>query len=328
MNKAANIGRSRWLRAPLSLLVSGGLLSILFSRLDLEVLRQSIANVHLSVLWIAMLMYGLFLFIGSIRWRIALNESSLQVPFVVMLRASMVGHVFNMAFFGPVGGDLAKTAAYARWHKYEIHDLLATAAIDRSFSVLGSVLLFLFTLLLLFTSPTLSEFTLVPEGEDQNRYLLLGLLAALIITLVGLHLRRRPFFAQLFSAFAAIARALHRAPLKLMAGCFLGFAGQLLSSFILLVGLVAVTYPEGACTGALWAYPLIAAIAALPFSVGGAGLRESAALLFLGDCGAAPEQVVVAGLLVLLTYVLWGVIGIPVLLWEEYHYGKSEPAAA
>ena len=327
MNKAANLRRSRWVRAGISILVSGGLLSILISRLDLVVLRQSIADIHISVLGVAMLMYGLFLFIGSLRWRVALNESVIDVPFVVMLRASLVGHVFNMAFFGPVGGDLAKTAAYSRWHNYEVHDLLATAAVDRSFSVFGSILLFLFTLVLLFMSPTLSSFTLMPEGEIENQYLLLALLAALAISLVGMRLRRRPFFGQLFSAFAEIAKALHRAPVKLLTGCFLGFAGQVLSSFILLVGLIAVTYPEAACTDVLWAYPLVAAIAALPFSVGGAGLREGAALLFLGNCGAAPEQIVVAGLLVLLTYVLWGVIGIPVLLWEEYHHGKSEAAA-
>ena len=301
-------------------------MAILIARLDLAILRQSIANIHISALWLAMLMYGLFLFIGSLRWRIALNESVIDIPFAVMLRASLVGHVFNMAFFGPVGGDLAKTATYSRWYKYEVHDLLATAAVDRSFSVLGSILLFLFTVILLLSSPTLSSFTLMPEGEDQNQYLLLALTAALVITLIGLRLRRRPFFRQLFSAFTEIAKALHRAPLKLLAGCFLGFTGQVLSSFILLVGLVAVTYPQTACTDVLWAYPLIAAIAALPFSVGGAGLREGAALLFLGNCGAAPEQIVVAGLLVLLTYVLWGVIGIPVLLWEEYHHGKSEAA--
>jgi uncharacterized membrane protein YbhN (UPF0104 family) len=324
MNKVAfSLKKSRWVRASVSLLISGGLLAILFARLDTERLRDSIADIHAGLMGLAILAYGLYLFLGSLRWRIALNESNLEVPFVVILRASLVGHVFNLAFFGPVGGDLAKTAAYARWHKYEIHDLLATAAIDRSFAVAGSVLMFAVTLAVFLASPAVPELGLAESGSQQARYLLLGLAAALIVTLVVMRLRRRPFIGQLVNAFAEIARELHRSPMKLLAGCLLGFAGKVLSSFMLLIGILAITYPAITCIDSLWSYPIIAAIAALPFSVGGAGLRESAALLFLSNCEASPEQIVAAGLLVLLSYILWGVIGIPVLLWEEYRHNRS-----
>lgn len=322
--------RSRWLRAAISLSISGGLLTILFSRLNIDVLRQTLSNLNISVMWVGILMFGLFILLGSLRWRIALQASVLQVPFPTLLRASLVGHLFNMAFFGPVGGDIAKTAAYARWHDYGLPELLATAVADRSFSVLGSIFLVLFTLAIFLASPTLPEFSLNPTTTDPRGLLLLGLLAALVATLVVMKLRRRPFFGRFIETFSGLARQLRRSPLRVLSGCLLGFCAQVVVSYLILVCLIAVGAPLDECLKMLWVFPVIAAVAALPFSVGGTGLRESAALLFLSGCGVAAEHVVIAGLLVLAVYVTWGVIALPVFAWEEYWHSMrrnvpSEP---
>lgn len=307
----------------MSLAISGGLLTILLTRLDLDAIRQSFADIHVSVMCLGLIMFGLFLLLGSLRWRIALRASSLDVPFSVLLRASVVGHVFNMVFFGPVGGDLAKSTAYARWHDYELPDVLATAVVDRSFSAIGALTLAALTLVAFFASPGSPSLALDSTGNEQPWLLPTGLLVALVLTLVGIRLRRRPFLSRLFGAFAEIARQLHRAPIKVVAGCLLGLGGQILVSYILLVCLLAITYPQTACAELVWAYPLIAAIAGLPFSIAGAGLREGVALVLLGGCGVAPEQVVAAGILVLAIYGLWAIVGTVVFTWEEYRHKRA-----
>ncbi len=320
MNIATPRPSRRWLRAAVSLSISGGLLTILFSRLDFEVLRQTLSNLNISVMTVGVFMFGLFILLGSLRWRVALQASVLQVPFPTLLRAALIGHLFNMAFFGPVGGDLAKTAAYARWHNYGMPELLATAVADRSFSVLGSFFLVLFTLIVFLASPSLPKLSLEPGAADPSGILLLGLLVALVVTLLVLKLRRRPFFGQFFETFSSLARQLRRSPKRVFSGCLLGFSAQVVVSYLMLVCLIAVGSPLEECIKMLWVFPVIAAVAALPFSVGGTGLRESAALLFLSGCGLAAEHVVVAGLLVLAIYVTWGVIALPVFVWEEYQH--------
>jgi uncharacterized membrane protein YbhN (UPF0104 family) len=330
MKTGSSRRRAQWLRAAISLSISGGLLTILFSRLNIDVLRQTLSNLNISVMWAGVLMFGLFILLGSLRWRIALQASVLQVPFPTLLRASLVGHLFNMAFLGPVGGDLAKTAAYARWHDYGLPELLATAVADRSFAALGSVLLILFTLIVFLVSPSLPEFSLNPTATNPGGILLLGLVAALVITLVVLRLRRRAFFGRFFETFSGLARQLRRSPLRVLSGCLLGFGAQVVASYLLLVCLFAVGSPLEECLRMLWVFPVIGAVAALPFSVGGSGLRESAALILLSGCGVAAEHVVIAGLLVLAVYVAWGLIALPVFAWEEYQHSRrrnvsSEP---
>jgi uncharacterized membrane protein YbhN (UPF0104 family) len=322
--------RGRWLRATISLSISGGLLTILFSRLNIDVLRQTLANLNISVMGVGVLMFGLFILIGSLRWRVALQASVLHVPFPTLLRASLVGHLFNMAFFGPVGGDLAKTAAYARWHNYGLAELLATAVADRSFAALGSVILILFTVIVFLVSPSLPTITLRPTAANPGGILLLGLLLALVVTLVVLKLRKRPFFTQFFETFSGLARQLKRSPLRVLSGCLLGFSAQVVASYLILVCLFAVGSPLEECLKMLWVFPVIGAVAALPFSVGGSGLRESAALILLSGCGVAAEHVVIAGLLVLAVYVAWGLVALPVFVWEEYQHSirrnvSSEP---
>lgn len=323
MNTTKNRRRSRWIRSVLSVSISGSLLALLLGRLEPAALGQSIAAVNISVMSAAFLMFGVFLVLGSLRWRIALRASRLSVPFPVLLRACLVGHVFNMAFFGPVGGDLAKSAAYARWHDYKLHDLLATAVVDRSFAAAGAVLLAIITLAIFVASTTMPVIRLSLAGPDSDRLILIAVLVALVISMVMLRLSRRPFFQQLFGSFAEIARQLQQAPRKVLSGCLLGFAGQLLVSYILLACLIAITFPQVPCTEFLWAFPLIAAISGLPVSIAGAGLREGVAVLLLGGCAVAAEPIVVAGLLVLGIYVLWGLLGLPVFLWEEHRHARS-----
>ena len=322
MNPARNPKRQRLLRGFLSLVISAGLLSVMLARLDPVVLRQAMAALNIPVMVFGFGMFGVFLILGSLRWRIAVRAAGLSVPLHVLLRAALVGHAFNMAFFGPVGGDLAKSAAYSRWHDYQLHDLLATAVIDRSFAAVGATLLATATVVVFLASTAVPSLDLSPASFD--RLVLTALLVALVIAIVILRLRRRPFVQQLFGSFAEIARQLRQAPTMVLAGCMLGFTGQVIVSYLLLVCLVAVTYPQSACAEYLWAFPLIAAVSGLPVSIGGAGVREGMGVLLLGACAVAPEPVVIAGLLVLGIYVSWAILGLPVFLWEEHQHARRD----
>ena len=74
-----------------------------------------------------------------------------------------------------------------------------------------------------------------------------------------------------------------------------------------------------------WIFPAISVITSAPVTFAGAGLREGAALFFLGFYGIPGDDAVAASLLVLLVYLLWALIG-GVLLWRIK--GRAAPGQA
>jgi len=65
-----------------------------------------------------------------------------------------------------------------------------------------------------------------------------------------------------------------------------------------------------------WTFPVITVISALPISVAGLGVRESAAFVLFGLCQVAEEDAVAAALLTATASLVWMVIG-GFLLWLE-----------
>src|SRR5205807_7058147 len=72
----------------------------------------------------------------------------------------------------------------------------------------------------------------------------------------------------------------------------------------------------------LWTFPVITLIGCIPFTFAGAGVREAAALAFLGLYGVPPGECVAAALLTLAPKLAWGVIGAAVLAREESLHSK------
>ena len=75
-----------------------------------------------------------------------------------------------------------------------------------------------------------------------------------------------------------------------------------------------------------WTLSVISVITLVP-SVGGLGVRESAALAMLGLYGIAPEHAVSAALLCFVVQLIWAAVGAS-LLWREERAFQLPPQAS
>lgn len=320
-------GRGAFLRrAAISLAVSGGLLALILARLDPGGLGTALAGIDRAVFSLAFVLFGVAVVCTGLRWRIGLSLAGVALTWPANARATFGGHCFNMLLFGPAGGDVAKSAAYARWYGLALHELLVSAITDRSLAALGSVLFLALAAALVATGGADLPIGLtVPEGELTGW---LAVAAALLLVSAGLAYRFRhlPFLVNLGRSLKRTLRAAAGRPELLVTGSLLGLISQLLMSLSMAVALAAVASAPLDWAATLWAFPLITAVAALPTSFGGAGVREGVSILLLTRYGIPAESLVAAGLVYLLIQMAWAGLGALLLGWEERRYRRSAAA--
>ena len=323
MNPAPTPRRGFRRKVAISLLVSGGLLAFILSRIDLSGLLAALERAAPLGLGLALASLGLGILAGSFRWRVGLSLAGVPMKLPVQLRASYAGHAFNLMLLGPAGGDVAKTALYSRWYGLSLTDLIASAIIDRSLSVVGS-LLFIVVTIGLFLGSSLSFIPGSLEAEMPDAGWLLLVLLLLLGAAGGIYrLRHHPFLRQLGKSLRGTLRSARERPSVLLRGGLLGLLGQVFMSAVMALALWSVTEADVAWRDILWTFPLITSLAALPASVGGAGIREGAAILLLTRFGIPAEDLVAAGLINLLVQLAWGLVGGAVILREWREQGRA-----
>ncbi len=327
------------MKALLSVLVSGGLLALILSRLDLGSLGGALKGVSLAGFGLAALMFGAALLCTGLRWRIGLRLAGVPLSLAANLRAVSCGHTFNMVLFGPAGGDVAKSAAYSRWYGLSIHELLVSAIMDRSMAALASMLFAALTVALVLAGPVgfggdaaldaaagvaAVESGALPADEagGVGGWLALALGLGLVGVGITWRLRHHPFVANMRRSLRSTFRAAAQSPGSVANGALLGLAAQVLMSLAMGVALWSVTAVEVPWRDVLWTFPLITAVAALPTSFGGAGVREGVSILLLARYGIPAEDLVAAGFVYLATQLAWAVLGAGTLAWEERRFGR------
>ncbi|MEM1411118.1 MAG: lysylphosphatidylglycerol synthase transmembrane domain-containing protein [Pseudomonadota bacterium] len=315
-----NNDRPRVWRALIGPVVSLSLLALIAFRLELNATGDALRQASVSTWLVAMLLLAGAIFMNSLRWRLAAQSAGLDVTLGLATRVSTCGTFFNLLLFGPAGGDIAKSATYSRWYGFSLQQLLAASLVDRGFSVGGSTLFLIVTLMALVVFGRVEHITL-PDAFVSVDWLLPALLL-LGLTVVGVVAwrRRGAFLRGLARTFRDTLRVVLNSPSIMMRGCLNGFLQQLLTSCVFAACLIAVSSPDLPWLAMAWTFPLISAIAVLPFTFGGAGAREGLALLLLIPFGVQPEAIVAAGLLTLATYLCWAAIGATTvtLEWRRY----------
>lgn len=314
-------------RALIGPLVSLGLLAFIAMRLDLSAIGTALAEGSGVALLLGMALLGGGIFMNSLRWRLAAQSAGVDVGLGLALRSVVCGTFYNLLLFGPAGGDIAKSATYARWYDLPLDRLLAASIVDRGFSVGGSILFFLSAVAALVAFGDLRQLAPLQQGWSVNW---IGLLVALAILIVlGLLAWRRAesFLRNLARTFRDTVRVVLKAPSVMARGCLHGFTQQLLMSGVFVTCLAAVNQTELPWLAMAWAFPLVTAMTAMPFTFGGAGAREGVALLLLTPYGAEPEAIVAAGLLTLSVYLGWALIGAAMVAREwRRHRARSQPS--
>lgn len=289
----------RWHRAAISIVA----LAILLRFIPLRALVGAMAQVPLSVLATALIVFLAGHSVAAMKWRL-LQGADAGLPVLATLRAHFSGVLANLWLPGVVGGDLVRVGVVFRQAQKPAAVALASL-VDRVIDSAALVFLALFGLLA------------ISGPADEARRAFLAVAVTGVVGVVALLVGYRMFKARLMAhpKLAQLGEAvelLTRRPWAVL-GAFILSAG-VQSAFILVneqlgrsIG-VAVATP-------VWfmAWPLSKMVALVPVSAAGIGVREAAIVMLMRPFTNAPDAVMACSLLwqgLLFTggFIGWGVL--------------------
>lgn len=251
---------------------------------------------------------------GIARWRMLLGVQGIHLDWYPAIWITASGMFFNAFLVGATGGDVVKAWYVTEAVPEQKARAVLSIAVDRLIGMAG--LLALATLMTLLHLPLLMD-------QPQTRPLAWAILASLPCAGVAIAVfSLRKWLASL----PGFSHAWHYMPFKKtlaqlsesyeVYGTRPGVLAAALGLSVLVhVSVVVVAWFVGLALGVggpgfgsyLVYCPLINAFAAIPISVGGLGLRETAFLFFFSDVGGLPKDQAVA-----LSLVFWAV-SVPVM---------------
>ena len=104
-------------------------------------LWHTLRMIHPAALLVSVLLVGIAIFAGVVRWRIVLEASGLHLALGRATSISFVAQFFNSFLLGSTGGDLIKAYYAARETHHKKTEAVTTVFVDRSVG-LWSMLLF------------------------------------------------------------------------------------------------------------------------------------------------------------------------------------------
>lgn len=292
-------------------------LGVVFSRIDLESLRRAFSHARLSWIVASWGMFGIALLLAAARWHLVLRLSQCQVHGLATSRTVIIGHLFNTLFFGPTGGDIGKSAFYAGKYGFAASPVLATCALDRFLGGVGFFVFVAFTPGFAIYRGHWTERMNSSAGPARwPLWIALAAIAGITFLFLKNRFHWKSPFEQLSTTFKKSGWALLRTPKIGFRGVCLAVICHFCTSCVFLFSVKAVTDATFSMAAVFWVFPVIAMITAAPVTFAGTGLREGAALFFLGQYGIPAADAVAASLLVLVTYFVWAIAG-ALLFWRE-----------
>jgi uncharacterized membrane protein YbhN (UPF0104 family) len=300
----------------LKVVVSGGLLAYLLSRIHPERFLQTFATAKFSYIGLAMLVYLVTQGFSAVRWTALARPLGIKTPFKAMLRYYLIGMFFNLFAPGTVGGDVSRVYYLVRDEEmraqgHSVTTVHATMSVlmDRAIGMVVLVWLGAAGLLLF---PDYA----VPHTARVATFLLsLGLLLGALFTPLlrrllpedGHHLLVK--LRLMFRSYRTHWRALLEAAL-------LSLVVHLIQAWIhVLMGrALDLNVPY---SFAIIVYPLVGTFAAIPISLNGLGLREGGYIFLLAVIGIGNEKGIAFGLLLFLVVALDSLIGGLVFLLQQ-----------
>ena len=308
-----------------------GVIAYLFSRMDLHglmaVLRGSLNQ------WPWLLCGAVLCFIclcgGVIRWKIILDGRGLRMSWGRVFSVFFIGQFFNAFMFGSTGGDLARAFYAAQETHHKKTEAVATVLIDR---MIGLVLLDFIALVMLIGR---ASFYINHWVAHVPALLMLGmnlLTAIVLVVLFNINRFQHWWLFRRITNHPVIGPIIKRTLISIF--LYRRKTGVLLKTFLLSLAIHLLVILECYCLGrsfqihlGLIAYltviPMIMAIAALPITPGGLGIREGLAVALFGALGIGSTQSLPLALMVYLISVVWSLVGGMIFLGYTAGAGRT-----
>src|SRR5688572_20810487 len=146
----------------IAILVTVGLLWVVFRRIDFVTLRLALARINWAWFAVGFLGYGLALLFGSLRLHIAFRLTNAASHFLATSRIFLVGHFLFLVLFGAAGGDLARSTVYCRWYRFGLAEVLAASPLDRLLGTCGTIMLLLLVVIMAAITGSFGEIERLP----------------------------------------------------------------------------------------------------------------------------------------------------------------------
>jgi uncharacterized membrane protein YbhN (UPF0104 family) len=311
--------RVPWRKRLAALAVTVGALAWVFSRVDVAQLAPLFRQLHWGWLLGAIVSYGVAVAGTTGRWHLALRVSGMAVSPGASIRLSLIGQPLNLVLLGATGGDVAKSALYARWYGKPFPEVMAAAPLDRLLALAGTLLVGVLAVLWAAFTGSLPQSQRL--GNGSLGWWLLGLVLALAALVwfalwLGRRAKRDTKRGRFMGTFAdGLRQVLSRRDVA-VSGFAWGVVAQL--GLSLCYGCCIESIGDGfVWTHMFWTLPMISMIAALP-SQAGLGVREGGAMAMLALYGIPAEHAVSAALLMLVPILCWAGAG-ALVLWRSWH---------
>ncbi len=304
------------LALPVKIVVSGGLLYMLFRKIDISAFWSVVASAnYLTVLIIFFFFLGIQT-LSTIRWHIIIKKD-IKVSFSRLFSFYFIGMFFNNFLPTIVGGDIVKLYYLSRISG-KGGTSMASIFLDR---YSGFAALMAITSVSLIVGYRLIEGTPIPFllfiligafsiislaiWFDKFHGWAIRLLAG--IKLFGINEKIDKFYNALMSYKGSYAILIHVFGISLFVQ-----AGNIVAYFIL-----ARTMNIDVSIGYFFLFvPLATTIAMLPFSLSGLGLREGAFVFLFSRAGVASTEALSLSLLYFFIIVATSLIGGPLYIWS------------
>ncbi len=292
--------------------------------------QSAAGNWHLMLVGICL--YFLCLFSCTIRWLLLLKVQNFSITFYRALVLYFIGHFFSSFMPGATSGDLIKAIYVARETPDKKTEVVSTVFIDRILGLLGLIILAVTMMCLRL------DFFMAHQATRLALVFNIGLLAVTVLgalVVFGRNLAEKwSFFTRLEerTRLGTIITKAYRA-FHLCIRNRGVLSKTLLLSFMNHILIVCVIYFIGLSIGArlefvdyLTVFPVINAIAGLPVTPGGLGMREGAAIYILGALSVPAPTALALSLLVYLITLFWAMVGGIVYMLFVLKTGYESPA--
>jgi len=311
--------------------VTLAIIVFLFSRVDLAVMAQHLANANYLLLLIALAMYFLAIAIGALKWQVLVRAQNLNDSFADLLIYSLVGLFFGNLLPSNVGGDVVRAYGLVR-----ATGRAEAAAISVLVDRLMGLVAFLGAAVVM---AALAAITLTRGSELEQIEMATVVAAALFIFAAALMFSRRVaqrvkwiFELALFKRFEPIAQRIYHA-LQVYRHSYRALVANLTLSICIVVVTTVVWYSVALALGvdaSIFYFflfnPLIAFVLLIPLSFNGLGPKEATAVFFFGLVGVPGELALAMSLIFHLIVVLTSLPG-GLLWWHERALAPASEAS-
>lgn len=270
-----------------------------------------------TILLISLLLMGITIQMGAIRWNLVLQSQGIALPFRRVFEISLVAQFFNSFLLGASGGDVIKALFAARESHHHKPEAVTTVFLDRSVGLLSmlafSALMVPFNWNLVMGSAPLAAACWLSISA------LLGGLAFFYITMSR---------SRLASLVALWAKSNNSGAAAMVSRMLTACRGCYTNPALLLKAVLISVLINTLCVVQFWLIghamnlhipflvlslivPMVVVFSALPVTPSGLGLRENlfVSLLSIPSIGAPMAKALTLSLVAYTTTLVWSLVG-------------------